>query len=154
MHRQATWRASDARLGWRQHNAWRTGWNKGLQAGALIEQNKDRCYETLEQSSRGWHEGQHDPWPYVSYLLYILKTAYLEFEDRLGQTHAPRGEKSQVVLSAIKRAAGDFAVADLQQECPGVSLDMIRHVLKGLRRHGAVECLGKGRSARWRGRKP
>jgi Fic family protein len=29
----------------------------------LIEQNKERYYETLEQSSQGWHEGKHDPWP-------------------------------------------------------------------------------------------
>jgi Fic family protein len=27
----------------------------------LIEQNKERYYETLAQSSRGWHEGAHDP---------------------------------------------------------------------------------------------
>ena len=29
----------------------------------LIEENKERYYETLEQSSQGWHEGKHDPWP-------------------------------------------------------------------------------------------
>ncbi|MEA2601476.1 MAG: hypothetical protein QOF89_2468 [Acidobacteriota bacterium] len=29
----------------------------------IIEQNKDRYYETLEQSSQGWHEGKHDPGP-------------------------------------------------------------------------------------------
>src|SRR5207245_2250946 len=44
----------------------------------LIEQNKERYYETLEQSSQGWHEGAHDPWPYVNFLLFILKTAYGE----------------------------------------------------------------------------
>lgn len=118
----------------------------------IIEQNKERYYETLEQSSRGWHEGHHDPWPYVGYLLYILKTAYREIEDRLGQTKAPRGEKSEVVLNAIQRAAGDFTVADLQRECPGVSVDMIRHVLQVLRRKGAVECLHQGRNASWRRR--
>ncbi|HRC86996.1 MAG TPA: Fic family protein [Thermoanaerobaculia bacterium] len=116
----------------------------------ILEQNKERYYETLEQSSRGWHEGRHDPWPYLGYLLYILKTAYREFEDRLGQTQAPRGEKSALVLNAIQRIPGDFSIADLQRECPGVSLDMIRHVLKGLRQKSAVECLGRGRSARWR----
>lgn len=26
----------------------------------LIEQSKERYYETLEQSSQGWHEGKHD----------------------------------------------------------------------------------------------
>jgi Fic family protein len=40
----------------------------------LIEENKDRYYETLEQSSPRWHEGKHDPWPFINYLLYILKT--------------------------------------------------------------------------------
>ena len=45
----------------------------------LIEQNKERYYETLEQSSLRWHEGKHDPWPYVNYLLFILKSAYKEF---------------------------------------------------------------------------
>jgi len=46
----------------------------------LIEQNKERYYETLQESSQGWHEGNHNPWPYIGYLLYILKTAYREFE--------------------------------------------------------------------------
>lgn len=119
----------------------------------IIEQNKERYYETLEQSSRGWHEGRHDPWPYVGYLLYVLKTAYREFEDRLERSRAARGEKSELVRNAIQRIPGDFSVAELQRECPGVSLDLIRHVLKALRREGAVECLGRGRGARWRRRR-
>jgi Fic family protein len=41
----------------------------------LVEQNKDRYYETLEKSSQGWHEGKHDPWPYINYVLFILKTS-------------------------------------------------------------------------------
>ena len=116
----------------------------------IIERNKDRYYETLEESSRGWHDGTHDPWPYVNYLLYVLKEAYREFEARAGQTVAPRGEKSEVVFAAINRTADSFSVADLLRECPGVSVDMIRHILKSLRGSGAVVCLGRGRSARWR----
>ena len=116
----------------------------------IIELNKERYYETLEQSSQGWHDGAHDPWPYVNYLLYVLKESYREFEERVGQTMSRRGEKSEVVLGAINRAPGAFSIADLIRECPGVSVDMIRHILKGLRRSGAVECLGRGRSARWR----
>ena len=48
----------------------------------LIEQSKDRYYETLQASSQGWHDGRHDPWPYVNYLLYTLKQVYQEFEAR------------------------------------------------------------------------
>lgn len=54
-----------------------------------IEENKERYYETLEQSSHGWHEGKHDPWPYINYLLYILKLAYREFEERVGLATSP-----------------------------------------------------------------
>jgi Fic family protein len=136
------------------------GYHLGYEVGRyvslerIIEQSKDRYYETLEQSSQGWHEGRHDPWPYLNYLLYILRTAYRELEDRSGQIKAPRGEKGEVVSDAIRRMGGDFSVADLQRECPGVSLDMIRHVLKRLRQTGEVECLGRGRTATWRGRRP
>jgi Fic family protein len=115
----------------------------------IIEQNKDRYYETLEESSQGWHEDRNDPWPYVNYVLYVLKEAYREFETRVGTVGGRRGEKREVVLSAIRRAGREFSVADLQTECPGVSIDMIRHVLKELRDRDEVECLGRGRSARW-----
>lgn len=116
----------------------------------LIEQNKERYYETLEQCSQGWHEGKHDAWPFINYMLWILKTAYHEFEQRVGQVKAPPGEKSQIIVSAIERMVGDFSIARLQQECPSVSVDMIRHVLKEHRALGKVECLGRGRTALWR----
>ena len=35
-----------------------------------------------------------------------------------------------------------------ERACPGVSLDMIRHLLKKLRGE-KVECLGHGHQARW-----
>jgi Fic family protein len=115
----------------------------------LIEQNKERYYETLEQSSTGWHEGKHDPWPYMNYLLFVLKTAYREFEDRVGQTAEPRGAKTELIARAIQNAMGSFSVGDLQRECPGVGLDLIRATLKRLRAEGRVECLGRGQQARW-----
>lgn len=117
----------------------------------LVEENKVRYYETLEQSSEGWHEGSHDPWPYINYVLSILKSAYRELVDRVGETQAPRGSKTQLVLAAIERMPGTFSLAELEQACPGVSRDMIRQVLhkeKGQR----VECLGRGPGARWQKR--
>ena len=115
----------------------------------LIEQNKDRYYETLEESSRGWHEGQHDPWPYVNFLLFVLAGAYREFEERVRRIAAPRGAKTELVESAISRRHEPFRVADLQRDCPCVSVDLIRRVLKAMRGRGAVRCLGRGRDARW-----
>ena len=113
----------------------------------LIEENKDRYYETLEESSEGWHEGKHDAWPFVNYVLFILKHAYREFEERVGQLSSPRGSKTEMIISAIDRAVGSFRVADIQRQCPGVSVDMIRKVLKD--RRAQVKCLGRGKDAKW-----
>ena len=113
----------------------------------LIEENKERYYETLEESSQNWHDGKHDPWPYVNYLLFILKNAYREFEERVGQLSSPRGSKTEMILDAIDRADGSFRVLDIQLQSPGVSLDLIRKVLKDL--GPRVKCLGRGKDAKW-----
>jgi Fic family protein len=118
----------------------------------IIEENKDRYYETLEQSSQGWHEGKHDPWPYVNYVLYILKSAHREFEERMGQLQSPRGTKTELIAGAIQRFQGEFTLSDLERLCPAVSRDMIRKVLRDLQKANEIECLGRGPGARWRKR--
>lgn len=113
----------------------------------LIEENKERYYETLEESSQNWHDGKHDPWPFVNYLLFILKNAYREFEERVGQLSSPRGSKTEMILDAIDRTNGPFRVLDIQLQSPGVSVDLIRKVLTKLRPR--VNCLGRGKDAKW-----
>ncbi len=115
----------------------------------LIEQNKERYYETLKLSSEGWHEGKHNPWHYINFVCFVLKSAYKEFEERLSRLLQPRGEKTAMVQHAIKSFSGDFKVADLQRRCPAVGIDMIRRVLKDLQAQGVIKCLGRGRNAKW-----
>jgi Fic family protein len=117
----------------------------------LVEQNKDRYYETLEQSSQGWHEGKHDPWPYINYMLSILKAAYREFVERVGETSEPRGAKTQLVLEVIGKMSGTFSLADLERACPGVSRDMIRRVLN-TQKGQTVDCIGRGPGELWQKR--
>ncbi len=115
----------------------------------LIEEHKERYYETLEQSSQGWHESQHDPWPYISFVLYILKQATQEFERRVGQTASSKGSKTELVEAAIAAQIGTFTLQDLIRACPGVSQDLIRRRLRNLKASGTIECLGRGPGATW-----
>jgi Fic family protein len=128
------------------------GYNVGryISLERLIEENKERYYETLEQSSAGWHEGKHDPWPYINYLLFIIKSAYKEFENRLGQIKSPRGAKTQMIEAAVGTFRGSFTLSLLEDACPGVSRDMVRTTLRNLKEKGIVECLGRGPGAAWR----
>lgn len=118
----------------------------------IIEESKDRYYETLEQSSAGWHKEEHDPWPYINYVLYTLKTTYKEFEERIGQLRSPKGAKTELIRAAIDSFSGEFTLSDLERTCPGVSRDMIRRVLRYRQGLKEVECLGRGPGALWRKR--
>ena len=108
----------------------------------IIERNRDCYYETLEQSFGGWHEKAHDPWPYIRYLLFVLKEAYRELETWLGDLAEPRGVKTETVLSAIDRFPGTFSVAELRARCPGV----IRKPQRGGRKSAQGEA-SRGTSA-------
>jgi len=129
-------------------------YQQGYEAGRyvsiekMIESTKDRYYETLEQSSVNWHDGTHDAWPYINYLLFVLKSVYKEFESRFEKTAAPRGEKTEQILRVLNSFTGEFTLRQVEQQCPGVSRDMIQHVMKQY-----AACLrysGHGAGTRWR----
>lgn len=116
----------------------------------VIEEHKARYYETLEQSSLHWHEGKHDPWPYINYILFVLKAAYNEFEERVGRTASPRGAKNDEVIRAVQRQAGEFRLNDIERACPGVGREWIRRILGDLKKRGEAAVKGRGTAARWR----
>jgi len=116
----------------------------------LIEEHKERYYETLEISSQGWHEGKHDPWLYINFLLYILKKAYSEFNEQVKKIKSPKGAKTELVIEQIRKMNGEFTLSQLQSKCPDVSLDMVRKVLKDLQKLEKVVSKGRGVGARWR----
>lgn len=115
----------------------------------LIEEHKERYYETLELSSQGWHEGKHDPWPYINFILYLLKKAYAEFAARVEEIQVPRGAKTGLVMEAIRKMPAAFSLSMLQAKCPNVSRDMIRKILRDLSKEGKIAAAGKGPAAQW-----
>lgn len=143
-----------SRLLWLLQN-YQAGYEVGryISLERLVEQNKDRYYETLEQSSQGWHEGKHNPWPYINYVLSIMKTAYRDFVDRVGEIKAHRGEKRDLVVQGIEQLLSKpgtaFRISELEQICPGVSRDMVRHVMREQQESGAISCAGRGAGAVW-----
>jgi len=116
----------------------------------IIENSKDRYYQTLQQSSISWHAGKNDPWPYVNYLLYTLKEVYAEFEGRMGETKAERGDKATSVQQAVERQVGPFRLADIERLCPGVGREWIQVLLTQMKEEGKIGCSGKGPAARWK----
>ena len=116
----------------------------------VIEDTKETYYEALHRSSQGWHEGKHDIRPWWNYFLgVVIRTAYREFEDRVGQVETARGAKGALVIAAIERLPLKFTVAQLIEKCPTVGIDYIRKVLGQHRLNGKIKSTGRGPDAAW-----
>jgi len=119
----------------------------------VIEETKDQYYETLAQSSIGWHEGEHDLLPWINYFLVVLFKSYQRFSDRIGDvTDSTRrkGWKTEKVMSVVEHMTGDFTILDVQERCPGISRPTIQQILNTLGQQRVIECIERGRHARWR----
>ncbi|MCK5252362.1 MAG: Fic family protein [Thermoplasmata archaeon] len=115
----------------------------------IFEETKETYYETLEGSSRKWHSGDHDIMPWLTYFWGVLIRAYREFEARVGTVTTGYGSKTEQIKLAVDRRTGPFAISDIERECPGISRDMIRHVLRQLRDELRIRSTGVGRGAKW-----
>lgn len=116
----------------------------------LFQKSGETYYDALEASSISWHEGEHNVTPWIEYFWGVLLRAYREFEQRVGNLDVKQGSKSERVREAVGRHVGSFRVVDLERECPDVSRETIRLVLKKLKAEGAVAAIGRGPGARWR----
>jgi len=115
----------------------------------IIEESKETYYESLEASSQGWHESRHDSLPWLRYIWGVVLRAYGEFEERVGTLRTGRGAKTDLVEEAVGRRIGAFAISDIEADCPGVTRDWIRIVLRRLRNEGRIVAQGRGRGAKW-----
>jgi Fic family protein len=116
----------------------------------LYERTKESYYDTLYRSSIGWHEGAHDPQPWIAYFLSVIQAAYRDLEYRLENLQGGQGFKKQLVIDALNRTVGLFGIGEIEDAIPSVGRDHIRNVMQEQRRLGLLVCEGRGRYARWR----
>ena len=115
----------------------------------IIEESKDTYYDTLEASSQHWHEGDHDVHPWLNYFWGVLIRAYKEFEERVGTVQSGKGSKTRLIRNTVNRKLLPFAISEIESDCPGVSREMIRLVLRQMRDEGLLELHGQGRGSKW-----
>jgi len=116
----------------------------------IFEESKETYYETLEASSQSWHEGKHDVMPWLNYFWGTLLRAYDEFAERVDSIQPDKGTKSELIRQAVIRRIEPFSISDIENDCPGVSRDMVRLVLRQMRDEDMIESTGRGRSAKWK----
>jgi Fic family protein len=116
----------------------------------IFEDTKEDYYRTLELSSKKWHTSHHDIAPWMNYFWIVLLKAYREFEERVGKIKPGKGSKSDQVRKAVLRQTGIFSISDIEKECPWITRDWIRLVLREMKVEKLIVLQGKGRGAKWR----
>lgn len=116
----------------------------------IIEDTKERYYETLRQSSQDWHSNQNNIFPWINYLLMTFIAAYKELEERVGVIETKKGNKSERVRQFVEHKIGFFTKADIRQACPDVSEATINRVLNELKEAQLIMPDGLGRNAKWK----
>ena len=117
----------------------------------VIEENKKSYYDSLQKSSKNWHEGKHTLQPWWEYFLGVLRYAYRLFEKGVGLIAETRGSKMALILDVLSHFQGEFSIQELQELCPTV-IDLIRRILREEKNAGHLECLGRGPFAKWKRR--
>ncbi len=116
-----------------------------------IFESKNTYYDRLYRSQRGWHEAEHDIWPWTTYLAQVVAGAYVDFEQRVAAADEPDTNKQERVRRyVLDQAPAVFRRRDIERALPEVSPATIRLVINALRDTKEILPEGAGPSARWR----
>jgi Fic family protein len=118
----------------------------------LVAEDAEAYYGALLASTHGWHEAEHDPWPWLEYFTAILDRAYRRLEGRVSSSRSTGTKQDRVRDFVLNHAGLTFRIADVRAALPGISDPTIRLVMEALRADGVILLDGLGRSAVWRRR--
>ena len=132
----------------------------GVTRYASVEQRifetKNAYYAALRESQKRWHDGTHDVWPWIEYLVVTLGAAHDDFEARVAARRNLSGlsKQERVREYVLHHAPEVFRLRDVRAALPGVSDPTFRLVLSEMRAEGLVQIDettgGHGRQAAWR----
>ena len=111
----------------------------------VIEQSKETYYETLQQSSFGWHENENDYAPFVRYLLGTIVAAYRDFSDRVQFLSTKGLSKPDRIRELIKTTLGKITKTEIMEKCPDISQATVQRTLIELQKRGEILKLSGGR---------
>ena len=111
----------------------------------VIELSKETYYETLQQSSVGWHENENDYAPFVRYLLGTIVAAYRDFSSRVKLLVTSGLSKPDRIREIIKNTLGKITKTEIMEKCPDISQITVQRTLIELQKKNEIIKLSGGR---------
>ena len=130
---------------------YRAGYTVGkyISIEKLIADSKETYYETLMESSAGWHDGANDYGPFVRYMLGIIVAAYRDLAGRIELLTNGKLTKSDRVRETVKNHLGPVTKAEIAEMCPDISEVTVERALGELKKTGDILKVGGGRYTKY-----
>lgn len=125
---------------------YRSGYDVGkyISVEKEIERTKETYYDALAASSVGWHEGENDYAPFVTYMLGVLTACYKELDGRFSVVAVPPTNEESIRVF-FDRLVGTATKREIMDTNPGMSQRTLERILAKLQTEGVIEKVGAAR---------
>ena len=114
-----------------------------------VNKYKASYYESLEQSSSGWHENKNDYVPVIIYFLQIIYRCFKDLDESFTDISLKKAKKSERVESILLGAIVPISKQDIAEKVPDISVKTIELVLSKMLKDNKIKKIGTYKDARY-----
>ncbi|MDQ2085341.1 Fic family protein [Herbivorax sp. ANBcel31] len=119
---------------------------KYLSIEMIIEKTKKAYYESLQNSSIGWHEEENSYYPFVKYLLGVILSAYKEFSSRVELIHDKNLTKPERIRKLFDNSLERLSKKMILERFPDISTSTAEVTLRELVKENYIIKVGAGKN--------
>lgn len=130
---------------------YKTGFDVGkyISFEEQINNYKALYYESLKQSSDGWHENQNDYIPFIKNFLSMLYMCYKELDKRFAVIGDQKITKKARIEATVLNSLIPISKAEICQILPDISPTTVEAVLGEMVRKDQIKKIGASRATRY-----
>lgn len=114
-----------------------------------INNYKVYYYESLRQSSDGWHTNENSYFPFIENFLSTLYMCYKELDKRFAVVHGKKITKKARIEATVLNSLTPLSKADICKILPDVSPTTVEAVLGAMVKSGSIKRIGASRATRY-----
>lgn len=114
-----------------------------------INNNKAWYYESLKNSSVGWHENSNDYFPFMQHFLSMLYLCYQELDKRFATVNSNKITKKSRIEATVLNSLLPISKSEICKILPDISPTTVEYVLGKMMNSGIITTVGKGRGTKY-----
>ena len=114
-----------------------------------VNKYKASYYESLEQSSRGWHENKNDYVPVIINFLQVIYRCFKDLDESFTDISLKKAKKTERVENILLGAIVPISKQDIVEKVPDISVKTIELVLSKMLKENKIKKIGTYKDARY-----